>query len=281
MRRCLTNFSLLLAGLLAVGVARAAEEAQLVDRINAYRADPQGCAGQPEAVGPLSADLRLSAPTATDVGALQQALSQTGYQAAALHLLRLSGPDSVEAAMGALQQKFCRQLLGVQYTDIGVSRSASDWRIVLARPLLSGGLDDWQAAGQAVLEQVNAARAQPRQCGRESFAAAPPLAWNALLGEAALAHSRDMANGNFFSHRGSDASQPEERALRAGYTWSRLGENIAAGEGSPTGTVDGWLASPAHCANLMNPAFTEMGAAYGVDPRSDAGIYWTQVFGAP
>ncbi|MBP8186054.1 MAG: CAP domain-containing protein, partial [Pseudomonas sp.] len=33
-------------------------------------------------------------------------------------------------------------------------------------------------------------------------------------------------------------------------------------------------------ANLMNPAFRELGAAYAVDPKSDAGIYWTALFGA-
>jgi len=45
--------------------------------------------------------------------------------------------------------------------------------------------------------------------------------------------------------------------------------------------VAGWLASPGHCANLMNPAFSELGAGYAVDPKSDAGIYWTALFGAP
>ena len=45
--------------------------------------------------------------------------------------------------------------------------------------------------------------------------------------------------------------------------------------------VAGWLASPGHCANLMTPAFSELGAGYAVDPKSDAGIYWTALFGAP
>ena len=29
----------------------------------------------------------------------------------------------------------------------------------------------------------------------------------------------------------------------------------------------------------MNPQFREMGAAYAMDPKSDAGIYWTGLFG--
>jgi uncharacterized protein YkwD len=31
----------------------------------------------------------------------------------------------------------------------------------------------------------------------------------------------------------------------------------------------------------MNPQFQALGAAYAVDPKSDAGIYWTALFGTP
>jgi uncharacterized protein YkwD len=90
-----------------------------------------------------------------------------------------------------------------------------------------------------------------------------------------------MANGNFFDHRDRDGRTPGDRAELAGYAGSRIGENIAAGLDTPQRVVEGWLASAAHCANLMNPQFRELGAAYAVDPRSDAGIYWTALFGAP
>ena len=43
----------------------------------------------------------------------------------------------------------------------------------------------------------------------------------------------------------------------------------------------GWLKSPGHCASLMNPAFTEMGAGVAIDHGSAMGVYWTQEFGAP
>lgn len=43
----------------------------------------------------------------------------------------------------------------------------------------------------------------------------------------------------------------------------------------------GWLASPGHCANLMNPMFTQVGAGYASEARSDEGVYWTMLFGAP
>ena len=49
----------------------------------------------------------------------------------------------------------------------------------------------------------------------------------------------------------------------------------------PEDAVAGWIKNPGHCANLMNPAFTEMGVAFAVDPRSEMGVYWTQAFGTP
>lgn len=146
---------------------------------------------------------------------------------------------------------------------------------------MSGRLGDWQAEGQKLLELINSARAQPRQCGTQAFSATTPLAWNATLASAALDHTRSMANNNFFDHKDRDGRTPGDRAELAGYSGQLVGENIAAGQDTPRKVLDGWLTSPGHCANLMNPQFSELGAAYAVDPKSDAGIYWTSLFGAP
>lgn len=151
----------------------------------------------------------------------------------------------------------------------------------LQQALLGGRMGNWQAEGQQLLARINSARSQARRCGGQAFEASAPLAWSNLLGASAEAHSRAMANGNFFDHRDRDGRTPGDRAELAGYAGSRIGENIAAGLDTPQRVVEGWLASPAHCANLMNPQFRELGAAYAVDPRSDAGIYWTALFGAP
>ena len=47
----------------------------------------------------------------------------------------------------------------------------------------------------------------------------------------------------------------------------------------PEDAVAGWIKSPQHCANLMNPAYTEMGAGFAVNAGSEMGVYWTQAFG--
>lgn len=278
-RSFILRLAALSLGLLSA--AAGAEEAQLVESINAYRSEVQRCAGQAsEELPPLAADPRLVLPVGGG-GDLQQALSAAAYPMVNVQAISLSGPRDAQAAMKVLQESFCQVLLDPQFIDIGVSRLESDWRIVLARPLLGGRLGDWQAEGQRLLEQVNGARAQARQCGGQPFAAAPPLAWSATLGEAAETHSRAMANGNFFAHKDRDGRTPGDRAELAGYSGRQIGENIAAGLDAARKVVDGWLASPGHCANLMNPQFRELGAAYAVDPKSDAGIYWTALFGAP
>ena len=276
-RSCLAGLAALLFSLGAAAV----EEAQLVESINLYRSEVQRCGEQASAeLPPLTADPRLVQPVGRS-GDLQQAMSAAGYPMVNVQAISLSGPRDAAAAMKVLQESFCQVLLDPQFVDIGVSRQDRDWRIVLARPLLTAGLGDWQAEGQKVLEQVNAARGQARQCGRQAFAAAMPLTWNATLGSAAQTHSRAMANGNFFAHQDRDGRTPGDRAELAGYGGQRVGENIAAGLDNARKVVDGWLASPGHCANLMSPQFSELGAAYANDPKSDAGIYWTALFGAP
>jgi len=101
------------------------------------------------------------------------------------------------------------------------------------------------------------------------------------LAAAALAHSRDMANRNYFRHTGKNGSQVGGRATRAGYDWRRVGENIAAGQGLPKQVMSAWLSSPHHRANIMYGRFAGMGAAYAVNPDSDTTISGTQVFGTP
>lgn len=135
--------------------------------------------------------------------------------------------------------------------------------------------------GQALLNSVNEARSQPRQCGNEAFEAAGPLSWNCTLEDAARAHSEDMVEQEFFSHSDPEGIQTGKRVSDRGYTWSAVGENIASGQNSVDRVVDGWLSSPGHCANIMSADFTEMGAARVEAPGSPYSPFWTQVFARP
>ncbi|VVN47422.1 CAP domain-containing protein [Pseudomonas fluorescens] len=261
--------------------AHAGAERQLVEAINDYRAHPQRCERRPaQRLSPLTLKSNLALPIGYG-GGLRDRLKASGYQAVTVRTLRVVGAQDAEEAFDLLQSDYCMALLDNQYADIGVSRSRSEWQVVLARPVLDSQMDDTRAVNRSLLAQVNAARAKPRLCGRQRFAATRPLAWNASLGAAAQGHSKAMAYGNYFAHRDPDGDTPADRARAAGFRGRQIGENIAAGQGSPSKAMAGWLASPGHCANLMSPMFTQVGAAYATDSRSDEGVYWTMLFGAP
>lgn len=108
---------------------------------------------------------------------------------------------------------------------------------------------------------VNQARSQTRNCGDTEFKAAPPLVWNSKLATAAKQHARDMAVNKRMSHKGSDGSQAWDRAQRNGYNYRAIGENVAMNPFGIPATVEAWINSPGHCANIMNQMFTELGAA--------------------
>jgi uncharacterized protein YkwD len=133
---------------------------------------------------------------------------------------------------------------------------------------------------ERVVELVNAARSNGRRCGSERFPAAPSLSVSQKLDKAADGHARDMAKRKFFEHRGSDGSQPKDRVLRTGYQPRLTGENIAYGPESAEEVVEGWLASPGHCANIMDSRFQNIGIGLATG-RKRGQIYWVQTFGAP
>ncbi|MBU0522434.1 MAG: CAP domain-containing protein [Gammaproteobacteria bacterium] len=261
--------------------AYASGERQLVEAINDYRAHPQRCDRRPaQRLAPLSLKSNLALPIGYG-GGLRDRLKASGYAAVTVRTLRVVGAQDADEAFDLFQDEYCGALLDNQYADIGVSRARSEWQIVLAQPVLDSRVGDSRATSKGLLAQVNAARAKSRMCGRQRYPAARPLSWNPALGAAAQGHSKAMAYGNYFAHRDPDGDGPADRARAAGYRGRQIGENIAAGQSSPGKAMAGWLASPGHCANLMNPMFTQVGAAYAADARSDEGVYWTMMFGAP
>jgi uncharacterized protein YkwD len=50
---------------------------------------------------------------------------------------------------------------------------------------------------------------------------------------------------------------------------------------TPAEVTQGWLDSPAHCENIMDPRFSEIGIAFAVNTASAEVVYWTQDFAAP
>ncbi len=118
-------------------------------------------------------------------------------------------------------------------------------------------------------------------CGNTLYQAAAPLAWNGKLFDAAAGHSLDMANNNYFSHTSQDGRSFSQRISDAGYAWSAVGENIAAGQRTVEDVMNGWLQSPGHCANIMNGSFTEVGVSCVSNDASSYKQYWTMDLARP
>lgn len=128
------------------------------------------------------------------------------------------------------------------------------------------------------LRQINKVRAEGCKCGGTYMPPVQPLIWNNQLQMAALGHAQDMARNNYFSHNSKNGDKIKERITKAGYSpagfqYFTIGENIALGQRSIQEVMTGWLNSPGHCKNLMNPAFQEVGIAMEK-------YYWVQDFGA-
>jgi uncharacterized protein YkwD len=101
-----------------------------------------------------------------------------------------------------------------------------------------------------------------------------PVTVDDHLTEAAQSHSQDQADMGKMTHTGSDGSRVGDRATRAGYEWSKVGENVASGTTSPERVMSLWMNSEAHRENILNCAYEDIGVAR-------VGGYWTQDFGTP
>lgn len=131
---------------------------------------------------------------------------------------------------------------------------------------------------ETFLNLINQVRAEGHRCGGRFYPPVPPLRWDRDLLEAAQRHADDMADHGFMSHIGSDGSQPHDRLDDTGYQAAMSAENIASGYNAPGAMIKGWLASPSHCATLLNPSYTEMGVAYAESSHSRDRYYWAGVF---
>ena len=168
--------------------------------------------------------------------------------------------------------------VGGAATDISVGKDGLPWVVNSANTIFQRVSTP---QGNELLDAVNTVRQQARKCGDKDYPAVPPLTWDSRLATAAKKHSQDMADNNYFSHTGLDGSKPKNRIEREGYAWSAVGENISAGREKYADAIEGWLKSPGHCENMMDPDYTQMGAGYGYNENSKYKHYWTQVFAKP
>jgi uncharacterized protein YkwD len=131
-------------------------------------------------------------------------------------------------------------------------------------------------AGEAAVEQTVIA-----DTNRERVAAGlPPLKPDARLQAAARLHGQDMVQRGYFAHASDKPGHenPSKRIHRAGALDFGAAENIAqiSSGHAPQQFVIGWMASPGHRANILNPAYTHIGV--GVVRRADGQAFGVQKF---
>ncbi len=210
---------------------------------------------------------------------LKSAVEQSGYREQRSAALHVSGDAS--AIQRALTGRLCAELTDPSYVDLGSFQRGHDIWIIIAAPFAPPVRSDADAIARELLLRINRARALPRRCGSRTFAAAAPLQASPLLRLAAEAHAQDMLSHDYFAHEGHDGSTPAQRVTATGYHYQIVGENIASGPQTAADAVAGWLASPAHCENIMDPRFRESGIAYAASGSGTPRIYWVQEFAAP
>lgn len=125
--------------------------------------------------------------------------------------------------------------------------------------------------GQAQLRMLDGVNALRRASGLGD------VRLDSSLNAAAQTHSRDMAVQNRPWHFSSDGSSPVERAIRAGYPRTMLGENIAETYETELQTLAAWMQESATRDVIMNPVAEDMG--FGYFQESNGKIWWTLVMG--
>jgi hypothetical protein len=88
-----------------------------------------------------------------------------------------------------------------------------------------------------------------------------PLKLDARLNQSAGLKAGNMFAENYWAHSSPSGIQPWYWFGQAGYAYSAAGENLAMDFDTSAGTVQGWMNSPGHRANILNPAYKDVGFA--------------------
>lgn len=122
-----------------------------------------------------------------------------------------------------------------------------------------------------IFQLVNAERAKKRLGAME---------WSDRLANMARAYSKQMSKERFFSHYDEEGKSVTDRAYsRKIFDWKKIGENLFYSRGIDDFTafaVKGWMRSPTHRENILDPVWTETGI--GAYQGDDGKIYVTQIF---
>ncbi len=109
-----------------------------------------------------------------------------------------------------------------------------------------------------------------------------PLHVSSVLTAAAADRVHDMFAKHYFNHVSPDGVSPFTWAVRRGYDYRDLAENLAIGYPRAADVVDGWMHSPGHRRNLLGERYDEVGVAiaHGSPTENFAGPLVVAIYGA-
>lgn len=137
-----------------------------------------------------------------------------------------------------------------------------------------------QPPGEATLAALNAVRARAQHCGARVWPAVMPLRENPVLAASAHRYAQELSARDRVDHIGAAGDSLRARLREAGYVMRVSGENLAGGPETLDEALAQWLASPAHCENLMLADFQEFGLACVTGPGRFQ-RYWVLHVAAP
>ncbi|WP_100374134.1 stalk domain-containing protein [Bacillus sp. FJAT-45037] len=106
-----------------------------------------------------------------------------------------------------------------------------------------------------------------------------PFRLDVNMSQVARIKSKDMHDQQYFSHTSPTHGSPFEMMRNHGITYySRMGENIAAGQHSAQHVTTSWINSPGHHHNMISTTFDSIGIGYHQGSRG-YNRYYTQMFG--
>ncbi len=240
-----------------------------------------GCGGVLPALSPLqpNALLNESAELWATGRSLAAAVARSGYTAEREAGLHVTGPQI--SMINVIRQSRCRAIASPQLRDVGIYHRGLDSWVVVAAAYVAPAPREASSVAERALQLVNDVRARGAVCGKRSFGPAAPLRLAGILSDVASEHATDMAEHNYFDHTDLSGASPADRVRAVGYRERLVGENIAYGVDSIDEAVQGWLDSPGHCENIMDPRFSEMGIGYAAGTTARRGLYWDQVLTEP
>ncbi len=88
------------------------------------------------------------------------------------------------------------------------------------------------------------------------------LTINSKLNNSSGSKASHMVTNDYWAHNAPDGTSPWHFFESAGYNYQKAGENLAYGFSTSSATVTGWMNSPSHRDNMLDPDYDEVGFGF-------------------